>query len=174
MQVSILSGPSGSGKSHHVQEMVKAYLADGQTGRVFSADHYFHGVRERYRGVDFSRIATRHRPEVYHFEPELIAAAHAQCGLAFVQALIGTNLDHLIVDNTNIWIGEKAPYYAAAQWFAADVEIIRLNTPLHICIERNIHDVPIELIEAMWHNHNARNDRGFFRETLPWWKEIRV
>ena len=177
-EVVIMSGPPGSGKSYQAAKLAERFTADGDNGVVVSADHYFCGHRVDYLGIPLDHLddpSVLKDFENYQFEPgpEPIAAAHAQCGRAFLYSL-EREVDVVIVDNTNIWIGEKAPYYAAAQWFNAEVSIVRVEAPLHLCLERNTHEVPRDIVEMMHHVHNARNDRGFLRETLPWWAVTRA
>lgn len=171
-KVIIMSGPPGSGKSYEA-----AKLLETEADLIVSADHYFCRDLEKalgqktYEGIgreEYFREDVQAALKNYVFEPDGIADAHAQCGNAYLRGLHEKG-GALIVDNTNIWIGEKAPYYALAQWCFTDVVIKRLNTPLHICLERNTHNVPRKIIEMMWHVHHMRNDAGYLREELPWW-----
>ena len=57
--------------------------------------------------------------------------------------------DLVVVDNTNIMAWEIAPYYRLAEVWGASVEVLCFDVPLGTCLERQIHDVPREIIEKM-------------------------
>jgi len=163
----IMSGPPGSGKSFLAKSLVEELQADNERGLIISADHWFYGLRDDYTGVPF------YSPELiensfYDFDPTKISLAHANCRNAFRRAMSDKKIHYVIIDNTHIWAAEKAVYYDHASDFG-QVEIARLETPLDVCIERNVHDVPRHVIERMHYVHNARDHQGNLRETMPWW-----
>ena len=175
-----MSGPSGCGKTFEAERLA----AKHKKGVIVSADHHFCPDlldaldTDEYLGIPFKhlfQLPVIKAQENYAWDPnpEAIKLAHAKCGRAFYEA-VSADDGIIIVDNTNIWIGEKAPYYAVAQWYGIDVSIIRMETPLSVCLERSVHKVPRQIIERMWHVHHARNDAGYNREELPWWQIVQV
>lgn len=148
MQVYILIGVSGSGKSTWAKN--KVACLDWQRAVTVSADQYF---TDRDTGI-------------YHFEPAKLPAAHAQCLRNYVDAL-QTNANLIIVDNTNTSLIELAPYVALAQAYGAELQLLYFRVGLHIAAVRNMHGVPLEVIERM--AQSMEHLIAF--ECPPWWPQ---
>jgi predicted kinase len=147
MQVIILRGIPGSGKSTLVQEK-------WPTARVVSADNYF-----MERGV-------------YKFDPKKLPEAHKSCLQEFMSICHSTLLnehfptpDTLVVDNTGCSLIEVAPYVAIAQSYSFEVRIITLDCPADVAAKRNVHGVSGASIIRM----KAALDKGT-AEMPGWWK----
>lgn len=131
MQIKILRGLPGSGKSTYAERFTSA--------KVVSADHHMLEDGE------------------YKFDPNKLAWAHAQCLREFLDSLIAPYATTVVVDNTNISIVELAPYVAVGRAYGLDVEIIRFGPGLRsaeayiqTCADRNVHGVPIWKIQSMY------------------------
>ncbi len=124
MKVILLKGVSGSGKSTYCKN-------NFPDAHVVSADHFF------------ERLG--------HFDPSLLADAHRECFSNFL-ALLGDEVETIVVDNTNITMWELAPYWRLADLQGADVEVHEILAPVQLCIARNIHEVPANAIERMARN----------------------
>lgn len=122
MNVHVLRGPPGSGKTHFAG-------CETHTTRVVSADDYF-----MENGI-------------YRYNPSKLDRAHGSCMRRFILALAeGLSV---VVDNTNITNLEVAPYIAVAQAYEASVRIHVFDTPIQVCIQRCTHGVAPHRIEAM-------------------------
>jgi len=141
MIVTILRGLPGSGKSTYCKEA----LVRLPNTVVCSADDFFMIGGE------------------YKFNPELLPQAHAECLHRYVSA-VRARKELIIVDNTNILAVEIAPYYALAEAYKANVEVITINCPIEVARERNIHGVPSETMEEM-----ARLIISEVSRFPPWW-----
>lgn len=128
MNVIIMRGLPGSGKSTWIQEQVIGRI-------VCSADDY-------HVGTD----------GVYRFDPGRAAQAHADCLRKFLLHLRTGSFVHLIVDNTNTTAWEIAPYYQAALAFGHKPKIIRMHCTFEEACFRNVHSVPVETIWRMQQN----------------------
>lgn len=152
MQVIIMRGIPGSGKSTWAKDFIAAQQS--KDWLVVSADHY-HMVGSTYR-----------------YDPKNAGAAHAQCLRNFMTAVMergnytGSDIDGVIVDNTNTTAWEIAPYYALSLAFQCDVKIVRVHCPLETALPRNVHDVPAARVWQMYQN--------IMTEKLPphWVEEI--
>ncbi len=143
MQVVIMRGIAGSGKSTYV----KNTFGDNINVKVCSADH-FHTVNG-----------------VYKFDPKRAGAAHNACLASFLSCVSRNDdgYDYVIVDNTNTTAWEIAPYYRLAEIKGCDVKIVEVQVPVEVAIRRNVHHVPATTIKAM---HSK-----MMQERLPpWWK----
>jgi hypothetical protein len=163
MEVKILSGVSGSGKSHLARQLREEYSSskDGNVV-IVSADNYF------LQGG------------VYRFDPSCLTRAHAACFRAFLMAMEGYE-DHdcewhdryglIIVDNTNTTPEEIAPYVLGAQAFDYQPEIVEIQVStdddLQKCLVRNQHGVPAQAIIA-------QQSRMLRRRLPAWWKVRKV
>lgn len=133
MIVTILQGISGSGKS----TFARTLSAD-----VVSADNHFMVDGE------------------YRFDPSRLPDAHAECLMTFLACLSSGR--NVVVDNTNTTAVEVAPYYALAQAFGADVEIVRVACDPATAAKRTTHGVPEAAVYAM--HRRLESFSG-----PPWW-----
>lgn len=175
-EVYIMSGPCSSGKTHAARGMGLSMYADGMSGVIFSADHYFYGMRSDYRGLAFEDLKDW-SPPVYEYESLLVQDAHNQCGRAFIMALTQWKPDVIIVDNTNIRTSEKAPYYQAAEWCGFEVQIIRMKTKLSVCLHRVLgghKGMSHAHVRRQYSMHHSRNHNGDYHNTPRYWRSIEV
>lgn len=115
-KVKILRGISGSGKSTFATSIPNAAIC--------SADDYFTAGN------------------VYAFDAKKLPEAHAQCLRRFLWLVQNAEIDHtIVVDNTNTTVEEIAPYYALAEAYWRDVEVITIDTPPAFAHPRNVHNV---------------------------------
>jgi NEDD4-binding protein 2 len=125
--VIILSGMSGSGKSHYARTRYP-------TAARISADDFF--LQEGKWAFDATKLAE----------------AHAECFREFLRHL--TNDEEIIVvDNTNTEVWEISPYVLAARAFGIEAEIITLFVAwnrIDVCATRNVHNVPARIIEMQF------------------------
>ena len=142
----VMSGLPGSGKSTWAEN---ARL--GATGpvEVVSADKYFL------------------RDGEYKFEPKLLPDAHAACLRAFTDLVSYSPNDRMlvVVDNTNISNWERAPYMALGHAFGHDTTLIIIETPIEVCLAKNIHGVSEDAIVGM---------KARFEQPLRHWKYEKV
>lgn len=134
--VKILRGLPGSGKSIYLKN-------NFPNAKVYSTDDYFY--------ID----------GIYKFDRELLPLYHNRTLACYLDGLF-KNEELIVVDNTNIKIYEIAPFYRAAEALNYDVEIIFILCHPEVCLSRNIHEVPAEIINSMFHS----------LESIPtWWKQ---
>ena len=131
MEVIILSGVSGSGKSTYADKLLQ------RTGGLkVSADHYF--MREG----------------VYTFDPSKLGAAHADCFRRFIDCVStppALRAALVMVDNTNTEVYEIAAYYMGALAFGYNVEIRTIDAhveDIDSLVSRNVHNVHRDVIIA--------------------------
>ena len=138
MRVTIMAGIPGSGKSHSANRR--------PGGIVLSTDDFW---------VDDDGE--------YEFDPNNLTQAHGWNFRRFLDILrnwgsvpnmkffedLGIPVptvthcpNHIIIDNTNTTIAEIAPYYAAAQAYGAEVEVLAVLCPWQVASARQTHDVP--------------------------------
>lgn len=185
MNVYIMSGPPGSGKSYKATGLATVLHNEGEDGVIVSADHYFHPEllprlgQPEYLGVPFNLVNSQTLKLGYEFNPSKLPMAHQQCMKAFVMMLQGAvdsgQKHSIIVDNTNIHSHEIAPYYLVGEAFGAEVEILRVEEKLDVCISRQTHGVPERVVTSM---HNTFSEVGprpweegvmMPAQHMPWW-----
>lgn len=137
MKVIILSGVSGSGKSTYA----KKHWPNTPT---CSADHFFMVDGE------------------YRFDPARLASAHGACLRDFVDRLLASSEECLVVDNTNTTIAEIAPYVALAQAYGHAVRIVTVLCVPEVAAKRNTHGVSESIVLAQATRLNSR-------DMPPWW-----
>lgn len=155
MKALILRGIPGAGKTHLLREGI-----NHKNVFAVSADDYF---------IHYDSTVMR---EVYKFDRAKAGEAHAECFRRYLDAVSSypTSAKErpqklIVVSNTNIKSYEIAPYMLAAQAYTIDAAIFTILTEPEVCIQRNVHGVPPELIMKM---HEA-----LMREELPpWWKHL--
>ena len=126
--VTIMRGPSGSGKSTHTKKIINALTV------VVSSDLYFMKEGE------------------YCFDPLQLPQAHNQCFIDFLCA-IREEVENIVVDNTNTRHWEYMKYVEVAKMNDYEVRIVEFMpitiADIKVCIERNTHNVPPEVIAKM-------------------------
>jgi predicted kinase len=137
MKVLVLRGPSGTGKSTWAKEKKKR--RSSRRIAICSADNYF---------IDDEGN--------YNFDPCQLPIAHQTCMEQFILCLYGGEVDTIMVDNTNIHTWEYSSYMTLAKLHPA-VDIIQVHEwfpedreQLMMCINRNAHGVPAEVVVKMW------------------------
>lgn len=135
--VHILIGPSGSGKSTWAKE----FASRNPDTVIVSADHYHMvplGIGDEL---------------VYKFDPSKAPMAHSQCMNKFLKEIVMLDVQHVIVDNTNISLWERQNYVQAAinAKCRVEFEIWKVETvdEIKLCASRNVHGVPIGVIADM-------------------------
>lgn len=138
MNVIILRGLPGCGKSTFTKTLDKPFIC--------SADDFF-----MVNGV-------------YVFDPSRIGDAHANCFYRYIMALHERYQNPIVVDNTNCTAVEIAPYALAASAFGvADLKVITIDTPMDVCLKRNVHGVPSKVLVSM---------ADEMKQPLPpWWTQ---
>lgn len=136
MEVVILRGLPGSGKSHYARQLVDANVArDKFHNIIVSADNYF---------VDFDGS--------YKFNPTELGDAHDACYRQFASYVPRAQFDLIVVDNTNTQAYEIAPYYVVANYYGADVRVAEVVCDPEIAFSRQTHNVPRHVWSRMAEN----------------------
>lgn len=142
-KVFCMRGLPGSGKDTYINERWNRDKI-----AVCSADDFFI-VNGEYR-FDFSKLG----------------AAHVACMQKFLKA-VASDVETVVVSNTNINMLEISPYAAVAAAMGYEFEIIELKAKIEHCVARNSHGVPAHQIGAM--------SEAMRREVIPpWWNVRRV
>ena len=122
--VIIMRGQSGAGKSTWIKKNLPSDVT------VCSADSYFSRSGE------------------YKFNPKLLGRAHGSCKEKFTDALIDGD-ELIVVDNTNTKRSEMEFYVRNARGYGYKVRFVRLDTPVDVAAQRNVHGVPHASVQAM-------------------------
>lgn len=186
MNVYIMSGPPGSGKSTEAKNLALDLHRDGEKGLIISADHCWSEsllnlIGNPYTGIPFSSIEDPNVIDAlkeYNFDVKELSKAHQFCFLGFINALV-MRTQNVIVDNTNIHNYEIAPYYLAGESLTANVEILRVKTALTDCLARNTHSVPEDTVKRMHGTFSKESQHPWEpkmipEQHLPWWKSSNV
>jgi predicted kinase len=126
MNVIILRGVSGAGKSLYARKLVR----ENKGAVVVSADDYF------MQNGD------------YVFDRDSLGEAHKQCLLKFIEAVQGDER-FIVVDNTNTRMTEVAPYYSVAKAHGYRVRIVSVICSLEDLLDRS-YKVPNNVICEQW------------------------
>lgn len=138
-KVTILSGPSGIGKTTFANTLL---ADDDMLARSCSANSFFMNNGE------------------FRFDPRDLPLAHAKCFKSFITAL-EAGVEHIIIDNTNTTFQEISPYVLGAQAFgyrhelkiftlAPDVE--DFDRCVYALAQRSVHGVRESTIRKQLNN----------------------
>lgn len=129
MEIKILVGCSGSGKSTYI-------ATHWPEAKVVSSDHFFMVDGE------------------YRFDPTKLGQSHGKCLRDFVEHVqegVALKQDYvLVVDNTNTTMQELAPYCAVAAAYGVPFEVVVLDVPPGVAAPRNTHGVPERGVERQY------------------------
>jgi len=128
MKIVIMSGCSGSGKS----TLAAAFSGKVDKATIVSADNWF---------IDATGT--------YCFDVTQLGKAHGACLQAFIETVRDNRDDLVIVDNTNTSSEEIAPYYAIAQAYGVEVELVTVLCDPEKAAMRNKHGVPQSACKRM-------------------------
>lgn len=161
MQVKIISGVSGAGKSSWIK--AQAWYDNAS---VHSADDFFM------------------QDGVYRFDASKLGEAHGSCLRSFIhgcragwryqEAGMMDRVPELpieVVDNTNLSSEEIAPYYSVAQAYGYEVTLVTLRVPSELAVSRNQHGVDLHTIKNMEKRLSERRIPFFWKlkqETYLW------
>jgi predicted kinase len=156
MHVFVMRGCPGSGKSTLAEALFHAYAKVGQDGKldgaIVSADEYF------------TRRAPGGEITGYFHDQNLEPEAHNACFRSYWSA-VTNSVDCIIVDNTSSRLIEAAGYFQLGSSLGYTVVLYTVHALLEVCLERNVHGVPDEVINAMWERIDGENRE----EPPPWW-----
>lgn len=129
----IMSGVSGSGKSFFAEMFSKQFDC-----HIHSTDNLWY------------------KDGIYKFDYKLLGKKHKENQFLVEQDMLD-DAENIIVDNTNITQKQAQPYINLAKKYGYNVTVIRITTPLNICIERNSkrsknRQVPEEVIRNQFKN----------------------
>jgi predicted kinase len=139
MRLSLLRGPSGTGKS-----TIAAHLltSTGYAGSWTESDHFFTG------------------PDgIYRFNLGKLKAAHQWCQLETEHAML-IQASIVIVSNTFIAYWEMERYLELAEEYRYAVEIIRSPGPWSVehSASRNKHSVPLDVLKRHINSYQPHPD----------------
>ena len=121
----------------------------------------------------------------YDFDPDLATEAHTACFRKYLQLLPDADeVDSIAVCNTHTVRAEYTPYVQAARAFALGdrIRLIHCKCSVETAIERNIHEVPPQVIGRMaerWEEpgsydppqHVVQTDSLWFSgNSFGWWE----
>jgi predicted kinase len=137
----IMRSAPGGGKSFASEKLKQESVANGLTCSIRSTDSQFY-VGDKYI-FDRTKLGTYHNRNLQYAIDDMKA---------------GINV--VIIDNTNIKPRDYKGYVAQAVTFGYEVEEIKLDTPLELCLERNEkrpadRKVPADIVERMWKDLHA-------------------
>lgn len=147
----IMGGVTGSGKSTTARKILEE---SGVTGVIYSTDDYWNTPSGEY-----------------NFIPSMIGTAHAW-NTRRVEAALETDVELVIVDNTNTTEWERAPFVKLAEKYGYEVEYRQADSPwwgdiysriksgeiseadVDVLVEKNTHGVPRDTIKKMMNRYN--------------------
>jgi len=139
----LMQGAPGSGKSTMAARILSSYMVDydKRTGSIRSADEYWY------------KVVNPDDPHQYDYDPALAGKNHIW-NQHRVLADMMESVNIIIVDNTNTLKKEANPYVVLAKMFDYEVESVRVDPGLEVCLARNAlrpedRRVPEEIVRTM-------------------------
>lgn len=131
MQVIVMRGLSGSGKSDYVKRHFPKAV-------VVSADNYFMVDGE------------------YRFDVTKMQDAHNACWRGFYAA-VQARAELIVVDNINAALAEVGPYFLPAKAHGYAVKVITILCDPEVALDRNTHGTSPEVMH-MFHDQLMKNN----------------
>ena len=145
----ILRAIPGSGKSTFASKLRQSAEAIGLTCAVHSSDEKFMVGGEYH--FDIAKLGQYHRQNLYDFTVSM-----------------SNHINIVICDNTNVKASDYRPYIDIAKeagYQTATVSFIPSDAQLHF--SRNIHDVPIDVIQAKIEQFQVQAEGADEQYTMP-------
>lgn len=143
----LLQGAPGCGKSTMAQMLKEHYEQERDdvgflTAKIYSADDYWY------------EVVNPHQPEIYSWNEELSGKNHVWNQRKVARDMASGGPDIIIIDNTNTTRKEAKPYIVLATIFDYEVEAIRVDPGVEVCVARQPsrgedRRVPEEIVRAM-------------------------
>jgi predicted kinase len=150
----IMSGIPGSGKSSwHREAFPSAYVCSADNYHLYP---YPEGLPEGPIEREYPVFTIDGKRFVYKYIPEEAKFAHQQCFANFLKG-IQNGEKTIIIDNTNITVSQYENYMFIAQMNGYQVCVVQFisdsRDALRMCMKRQTHRVPEEVIHKMWWEH---------------------
>lgn len=134
-----MQGIPGSGKSTIAAQLV----AENPAAVIFSTDEFWYEVP----------VGEIDGHSLYNYDPARRTEAHQWNQQRTVRAM-QQGVGQIVIDNTNIQRWQASPYFALAQIFDYEVQVVRVQVPIEVALERNAQrssdrQVPEEVIRQM-------------------------
>ena len=145
----ILRAIPGSGKSTFAAKLKESAEAVGLSCTVHSSDEKFM-IDGKYC-FDFAKLGQYHRQNLYDFTVSM-----------------SNHINIVICDNTNVKVSDYRPYVDIAKeagYSTATVSFIPETAELHF--SRNVHDVPLDVIQAKIDAFQVQVDGVDEQYTIP-------
>jgi len=120
----IMQGIPGSGKS-----TLAKVIADKVGGTIFSTDDFWYQKNGN--------------TTEYDFDPGKLGVAHQWNQQRTVKEMAAPDSGDIIIDNTNITRKDAEPYMVMAKIFDYDVQVVSVQVPLQVAIDRQS-DRPVD------------------------------
>ena len=159
MQVIILMGASGSGKSTYIKNTFNSREA---VRPLLSPDNE---CEEGDVVVLSADDMTFDKDGIFH--PQLLSAAHADCLRTFAELVSKKENEAItvIVDNTNTSPWEVSPYVALANAYEeVHITLVVFDENWKLCAARTAHDTPVDIIRKQ-----ARRLEETLDDWPPYW-----
>lgn len=135
LELYIMRGVSGSGKSTRAKEIIQNALSNGKQAIVCSADDYF----------------VNRKSGEYEFDAKKLSAAHSYCHTRADTAMY-LGVDCVVIDNTNTrhWEYERYVELAEEHDYNVNVETVGQldESNLKVYANRNRHGVSLDMIRT--------------------------
>jgi predicted kinase len=137
----LMQGAPGCGKSTMADILARHYMSENREVEIHSADRYWYEVVEPSK------------PDKYSWDTAMSGKNHVW-NQKNVLGAMEAGVDVIIVDNTNTMRKEAAPYVVMAELFGYEVEAVRVDPGVDVCLARNSkrpsdRQVPADVVRRM-------------------------